>query len=84
MKKKNEEMKRLILDILKEKEAVPIFFGKRAKEEEMETILVDTEIFSCMDNSCIGWMRKDFVSDDLLCPMCGNEMIQEIRELPKI
>ncbi|WP_254124869.1 cold-inducible protein YdjO-related protein [Neobacillus sp. 114] len=84
MKKKNEEMKRLILDILKEKEAVPIFFGKRAKEEEMETILIDTEIYSCMDNSCIGWMRKDFVSDDLLCPMCGNEMIQEIRELPKI
>ncbi len=72
------------MDILKEKEAVPIFFGKRAKEEEMETILIDTEIYSCMDNSCIGWMRKDFVSDDLLCPMCGNEMIQEIRELPKI
>ncbi|MFH7820693.1 cold-inducible protein YdjO-related protein [Neobacillus thermocopriae] len=66
------------------KEAVPIFFGKRGKDEELETILVETEVFSCMDETCIGWMRKEFVSDDLLCPMCGKEMIQEIRELPKI
>ncbi|WP_066313523.1 cold-inducible protein YdjO-related protein [Bacillus sp. FJAT-29814] len=61
-----------------------MFFGRRTKDEEMETILVDTEIYSCMDDTCIGWMRKDFVSDDMLCPMCGNGMVQEIRELPKI
>ncbi|NEX80078.1 hypothetical protein G4Z05_14550 [Bacillus thermocopriae] len=61
-----------------------MFFGKRGKDEELETILVETEVFSCMDETCIGWMRKEFVSDDLLCPMCGKEMIQEIRELPKI
>jgi hypothetical protein len=66
------------------KEAVPIFYGKRAKEEEIETIMVNTEIYSCMDDACIGWMRKEFVADDLLCPMCGNEMTQEMRELPKI
>ena len=66
------------------KEAVLIFYGKRAKEEEIENILVDTEIYSCIDDSCIGWMRKDFVTDDLLCPMCGNEMMSEIKELPKI
>ncbi|WP_312857357.1 cold-inducible protein YdjO-related protein [Neobacillus endophyticus] len=66
------------------KEAVPIFYGKRAKDQEIETILVDTEVYSCKDDSCIGWMRKDFAADDLLCPMCGNEMFQEIRELPKI
>lgn len=65
------------------KEAVLIFYGKR-KEEEIEVIMMDTEIYSCMDHSCIGWMRKDFVTDDLLCPMCGNEMVPEIRELPKI
>ena len=46
--------------------------------------MLETEIYSCMDNACIGWMRKDFVTDDLLCPMCGNEMAIEIRELPKI
>ncbi len=66
------------------KEAVPIFYGRRAKDEEMETILEDTEVYSCIGDSCIGWMRKDFVADDLLCPMCGNEMTQEIRVLPKI
>ncbi|WP_248734618.1 cold-inducible protein YdjO-related protein [Neobacillus rhizosphaerae] len=65
------------------KEAVLIFYGKR-KEEDIEVIMVDTEIYSCIDQSCIGWMRKDFVADDLLCPMCGNEMMHEIRELPKI
>lgn len=67
-----------------QKEAVPIFYGKKAREEEIETILVDTEIYSCVDDSCIGWMRKEFVAVDFLCPMCGNEMVQEIRELPKI
>lgn len=46
--------------------------------------MVDTEVYSCKDDLCIGWMRKDFAADDLLCPMCGNEMITEIRELPKI
>jgi hypothetical protein len=71
------------LCILVKKEAVPIFYGKRAKEE-IETILVDTEVYSCSDDACIGWMRKDFVADDLLCPMCGNQMLEEIRELPKI
>lgn len=70
--------------VLIKKEAVPIFYGKRAKEEEIEIILVDTEIYSCTDDSCIGWMRKDFVADDLLCPMCGNEMVHQMRELPKI
>ncbi|MEH7085913.1 cold-shock protein [Neobacillus drentensis] len=70
--------------ILIKKEAVPIFYGKRAKEEEIETVLVNTEIYSCIAEACIGWMRKDFVADDLLCPMCGNEMLQEMRELPQI
>ncbi|MCL6574381.1 MAG: cold-shock protein [Bacillus sp. (in: Bacteria)] len=60
-----------------------MFYGKR-KEEEIETILVDTEIYSCLDAACIGWMRKDFVADDLLCPMCGTEMLQGIKELPQI
>jgi len=77
-------MKIFILVILLKKEAVPIFYGKRSKEEEIETILVDTEIYSCVDDTCIGWMRKDFVADDLLCPMCGNIMVQEIKVLPKI
>jgi hypothetical protein len=66
------------------KEAVPIFYGRKNNDEKIENILVDTEIYSCVDGSCIGWMRKDFATDDLRCPMCGNEMSKEVRELPKI
>jgi hypothetical protein len=29
-------------------------------------------------------MRKDFASEDLNCPMCGNKMVEEVRELPKM
>jgi predicted RNA-binding Zn-ribbon protein involved in translation (DUF1610 family) len=66
------------------KEAVSIFYGKRNNEEKAEPILVDTDVYSCTDSSCIGWMRKDFASEDLHCPMCGNAMIEEVRELPKM
>lgn len=45
---------------------------------------MDTEVYSCMDDGCIGWMRKDFASSDLKCPLCGNETSMEVRELPKI
>lgn len=45
---------------------------------------MDTEVYSCMDEGCKGWMRKDFASSDLKCPLCGNETSMEVRELPKI
>ncbi|KAF0815779.1 hypothetical protein KIS4809_5420 [Bacillus sp. ZZV12-4809] len=44
--------------------------------------MLDTEVFSC--NSCNGWMRKDFASSDLRCPLCGDETTAEMRELPQI
>ncbi|WP_430517058.1 cold-shock protein [Bacillus infantis] len=77
-------LKRQNLHILEKKEAVPIFFNKRAQEEKPEDILMDTEVYSCAGESCNGWMRKDFASDDLLCPLCGTGMTAEVRELPKI
>ncbi|MDP4084944.1 MAG: cold-inducible protein YdjO-related protein [Bacillota bacterium] len=61
-----------------------MFYGKRGNEEKIEPVLEETEVYSCTDGSCIGWMRKDFASVDLHCPMCGSEMEKEIRELPKI
>lgn len=66
------------------KEAVPIFYGKRNNEEKIENILVETEVYSCVGETCMGWMRKDFATEDLMCPICGNETIKEMRELPKI
>lgn len=61
-----------------------IFFNRRAQEEKEEEVLLDTEVYSCLDDACIGWMRKDFASSDLKCPLCGNETAMEVRELPKI
>jgi predicted RNA-binding Zn-ribbon protein involved in translation (DUF1610 family) len=46
--------------------------------------MTDVEVYSCSDGSCNGWMRKEFASEDLKCPLCGNQMTMEIRELPKI
>ncbi|WP_449621552.1 cold-inducible protein YdjO-related protein [Robertmurraya sp. Marseille-Q9965] len=61
-----------------------MFFNRKAAEEKPEDILMDTEVYSCMDEGCKGWMRKDFASSDLKCPLCGNETSMEVRELPKI
>ncbi len=63
---------------------IPIFFGKRANEDKIETIMMDAEVYSCSSDHCNGWMRKDFASADLLCPICGHETIKEVRALPKI
>jgi hypothetical protein len=65
-------------------EASEVFYGKRKQEDELEIILVETDVYSCSEGSCIGWMRKDFATDDLLCPMCGHETVMETRELPKM
>ncbi|WP_231690071.1 cold-inducible protein YdjO-related protein [Cytobacillus solani] len=46
--------------------------------------MLDTEIYSCSHDDCNGWMRKDFASDDLKCPLCGNDTNAEMRELPQI
>lgn len=61
-----------------------IFFNRRAQEEKPEDVLIDTEVYSCTSDGCKGWMRSDFASADLKCPLCGNETSMEVRELPKI
>ncbi|WP_316245676.1 cold-inducible protein YdjO-related protein [Robertmurraya massiliosenegalensis] len=66
------------------KGAFIIFFNRKSQEEKEEEIFLDTEVYACMDDGCIGWMRKDFASNDLKCPLCGNDTSMEIRELPKI
>ncbi|RHW42213.1 hypothetical protein D1B31_06175 [Neobacillus notoginsengisoli] len=61
-----------------------MFFGRRFPVEKEEETLISTEIYSCSDDSCIGWMRKNFASDDLLCPMCGSTMDSGVKDLPEI
>jgi predicted RNA-binding Zn-ribbon protein involved in translation (DUF1610 family) len=64
--------------------AILIFFNRKAQEEKTMDILKDTQVYSCTDESCNGWMRKEFASSDLRCPLCGNETVMEVRELPVI
>ncbi|WP_445487094.1 cold-inducible protein YdjO-related protein [Niallia sp. 03133] len=59
-----------------------MFFNRKGLEEKPEDILINLEVYAC--NSCHGWMRKDFATDDLKCPLCGNETSVEMRELPQI
>ncbi|WP_084780340.1 cold-inducible protein YdjO-related protein [Bacillus massilinigeriensis] len=66
------------------KGALPIFFNKKGQDDKPEMVMTDVEVYSCMDDNCNGWMRKEFASNDLKCPLCGNETSMEIRELPKI
>ncbi|MDZ5473833.1 cold-inducible protein YdjO-related protein [Bacillus sp. 31A1R] len=61
-----------------------MFFNKKAQEEKLEDILMDIEVYSCSHDDCNGWMRKDFATADLKCPLCGNDTALEVRELPKI
>ncbi|WP_153125162.1 cold-inducible protein YdjO-related protein [Peribacillus tepidiphilus] len=59
-----------------------MYFSKKNQQEEV--IIEDTVVYSCVSDMCNGWMRKDFAMDPYLCPFCGSEMHQEVRELPKI
>ena len=60
-----------------------MYFGKK-NSEEPEIIMEDTIVYACGSADCNGWMRKDFASVNYDCPMCGSQLIEEVRELPKI
>ncbi|MFD0049554.1 cold-inducible protein YdjO-related protein [Actinomycetes bacterium NPDC127524] len=60
-----------------------MYFAKKNQEEPV-TIIEDTVVYACASETCNGWMRKDFVTDNLSCPMCGENLVEEIRELPQI
>ncbi|MBD7937697.1 MULTISPECIES: cold-inducible protein YdjO-related protein [Cytobacillus] len=61
-----------------------MFFNKKAQEEKPEVVILSTDVYACLDNTCNGWMRKDFVSVDLKCPLCGSDTTLEVRDLPEI
>ncbi|WP_191561393.1 cold-inducible protein YdjO-related protein [Metabacillus idriensis] len=60
-----------------------MYFAKKGAEEPV-TIIEDTTVYACESESCNGWMRKDFSTADMSCPMCGSQMSEEVRELPQI
>ncbi|MBU8878376.1 cold-shock protein [Bacillus sp. FJAT-29790] len=61
-----------------------MFFKRRGQDDAPEVVMLDTEVYACSHDSCNGWMRKDFASADLKCPLCGNDTNAEMRELPQI
>ncbi|WP_019241790.1 MULTISPECIES: cold-inducible protein YdjO-related protein [Bacillus] len=60
-----------------------MYFSKKQQEVD-EVIIEDTHVFACASDGCNGWMRMQFASDDSSCPLCGSNMNEEIRQLPKI
>ncbi|MDP4096236.1 cold-shock protein [Paenibacillus sp. P96] len=43
----------------------------------------NTEVWSCTNNDCNGWMRRDFTfNGEPSCPLCDSSMNQEVRMLP--
>lgn len=46
---------------------------------------IETRIWSCTNEDCVGWMRADYTFDqNPTCPLCNSEMIEETKVLPKI
>ncbi|PXW92990.1 cold-inducible protein YdjO [Streptohalobacillus salinus] len=46
---------------------------------------VETEIWTCDNEDCPGWMRPNYSFDEKPnCPLCGSTMHEETRVLPKL
>jgi len=60
-----------------------MYFSKKHQDIE-EVIIENTSVFSCVSEDCNGWMRAQFTLNQNSCPLCGGEMNEEIRQLPKI
>lgn len=44
---------------------------------------VETNVWSCTNDDCQGWMRESFsFNKEPECPLCQSEMEQEVRILP--
>ncbi len=60
-----------------------MYFSKKQNEAD-EVVIEDTSVYACSSDSCNGWMRMQFAADESSCPLCGSEMQEEVRQLPKI
>ncbi|PWA09059.1 cold-shock protein [Pueribacillus theae] len=57
-------------------------FSRRQQEPIPE---IETEVWSCVNHDCTGWMRNSFsFLDNPTCPLCQSEMKQEVRILPEL
>ncbi|SDG92686.1 Cold-inducible protein YdjO [Alteribacillus persepolensis] len=57
------------------------YFNQR-KEAPPE---VETNVWSCTNEGCSGWMRENFTFDnEPRCPLCDSDMKKDIKTLPQI
>ncbi|HLR22765.1 MAG TPA: cold-shock protein [Pseudogracilibacillus sp.] len=57
-------------------------FQRGPKEPVQE---VETNIWSCTNESCQGWMRESFTFEkEPACPLCESEMALEVKVLPEL
>jgi hypothetical protein len=60
-----------------------MFFNSKKEKEPVEEIA--TETWSCMEESCLGWARKNFTfHEEPECPLCEGQMVAETRMLPAL
>ncbi len=59
-------------------------FIRKGQADQPDRVLANTVVYVCSSGNCNGWMREEFATDDLKCPLCGHDTVQEIRELPQI
>ena len=58
-------------------------YNRKRNEEPLPK--VQTSVWDCESDDCIGWMRKDFSFEtDPNCPLCGSKMKSGDRLLQQI
>lgn len=61
---------------------VVVSFSRGRKEPLPE---VETNIWSCTNDDCQGWMRESFSFNETpKCPLCQSVMKEEVKILPKL
>ncbi len=61
---------------------IELAFNKGPQEPIPEA---ETDVWSCTNDSCSGWMRDKFsFEEEPTCPLCQSKMEKETRVLPVI
>jgi hypothetical protein len=57
----------------------------RGKQQAEEVPLFEMSVWNCTNDTCNGWMRKDYsFSAQPVCPLCQSGMSEGVRMLPQL
>ncbi|MCM3749406.1 cold-shock protein [Paenibacillus pasadenensis] len=60
-----------------------MYYSRKKPQAELPTEM--TDIWSCVNEDCNGWMRKNFALDkEPVCFLCQSPMKHDTRELPML